>query len=128
MNKFLVMLMMVLFSFSALAQHRGGHGRGHGRGGDWGRGDWGRGDHGRHYPNPGRYPYPNPGRNYPYPGNGGYRNGSCVVAMVNALGFTIETYYGYNDYYNRGCSSALRQCQLELNHRGYFRSRCIVRY
>ena len=118
MNKFFVFFLMVLFAVPALAQHRGdyGHGRGYGRG-------YGRPGYNRPY-RPIPRPMPRPGYGRP-----GYsRPGSCVVAMVNRRGRVIDTYYGYNDYYSRGCSRALQQCRFEISHRGMYANRCVVQY
>ncbi|HXH29829.1 MAG TPA: hypothetical protein VNJ01_03350 [Bacteriovoracaceae bacterium] len=145
MNKFLVLLLVVLFAFPALAQHRPGNGRsgyGHGdngRGdyghgdngrGDYGHGDYGRGDHGRGDYGRGDYGRGDHGRgDYRRPGNGRPSTGrSCSVAMVNRRGRVIDTYFGYNDYYSNGCASAIQQCRHEIRHRNMFANRCELSY
>lgn len=68
-------------------------------------------------PVPHPVPHPRPVPN-PYPAN-------CTVVAVDRFNRVVANFWGYRDPYSGMCRDALRNCNFEMNRRGWYDVRCM---
>ncbi|HXH74678.1 MAG TPA: hypothetical protein VNJ08_06910 [Bacteriovoracaceae bacterium] len=130
MKKVIGLVLFSALSFSAFAQHGGGHGGGHGGYQGGGHGGYQGGGHGG-YQGGGHGGYQGGGHGgYQGGGHGGYTPVPhyptvCRVDLVDHHNTTIQHFTGYSSYYTNGCSTALEQCYNEIHHRDLHDYRCV---